>query len=102
MLFGCLKNQGTKVPIMEPKKRRNDWVVWVAAGIALPVLYVLSTGPVYWAMYHGWCPNALYDPLMGLYRPLDWACGDEGELLELLWWYRWLCAPPSPTGPGFF
>jgi|SRR5579871_1190351 len=43
----------------EPKKRRWDWRGWVAIGIALPILYVLSIGPVclfFSIMYDRW-PN---------------------------------------------
>ena len=78
----------------DPKKRRNDRVVWVAVGIALPVLYVLGSGPAYWAGTRGWVPKWLDDPLQVLYQPLERACGKEGTMHDLLWSYRNLFAPP--------
>ena len=52
----------------EPKKRWMGWPVWVAIAIALPVLYVLSSGPMIYLRNHGFVRadilNTVYQPLI--------------------------------------
>jgi hypothetical protein len=66
------------------KKRRNDWLAWVAIGIVLPVLYVLSLGPVAYLIDQGILSHNDEEYLVaGFYRPLDPIFGPDGPLWDL-------------------
>jgi hypothetical protein len=70
----------------DAKRRRGPWAL-CAFLIALPVLYVLSMGPVVWIC------NARGEPELGvaicetLYAPIDHLATHSDLILEFLRWY---------------
>jgi hypothetical protein len=74
--------------------RREQWAKWLALGLAvnLPVLYVLSFGPVCWV-----CVRAKSESgcrrIGSIYAPLLWLGIETTWAIEPLEWYMWLGAP---------
>lgn len=71
---------------MEEKRKSRPWGMWIAVGLMLlPVIYILSTGPVVWMSLHHYLPETgmLGEAIDLYYVPANW----------LLDWY-----PNSPPG----
>jgi hypothetical protein len=86
----------------EPKKwDRKRWL-WRAAWtlIALPAIYVLSSGPANWLSNRGYID---FDALMGVYDPLDTICDKNEAVSEFYSWYLrlFIKRPPPGTHLGF-
>src|SRR5436190_24248622 len=54
--------------------RRERWAKWtLAGGVGVPVMYVLSVGPLGWMASHGMLPEFVDDEFIGtVYLPLTW------------------------------
>ena len=64
-----------------PEAPRNPWVGWLVWAILVPVLYVMSSGPVFWLVEKHHLPEqavAIYIPLLGL-------SGEPDRLLQSYW-----------------
>jgi hypothetical protein len=57
--------------------------------LCLPVLYVLSTGPVLGLHWRGYLPAEV----LAIYAPLQWAAKSCEPLYEFLTWYKNLFRP---------
>ena len=75
----------------EPKKRRNDWMVWVAVGIAIPILYVLSVGPACWVCVH---TGTQFSSPPIFYWPIGVAYNSFGPFHDFMRWYLCLWVDP--------
>lgn len=65
-------------------KPRRIWPLLTAVLIGLPVLYVLSCGPVYWLQWNTEIPDWL-EPSVSFYlRPLVWMHADGPNWLHNL------------------
>lgn len=72
------------------ERKRPLWPFLTAALIGLPVLYVLSFGPVAWLSAHSLLPEELLLPVVIFYSPLIWAINSEGSprwLQYAILWY---------------
>ncbi len=58
---------------IDSKKSGSTWAVVAIFAIVLPVLYVLSSGPVWLLCMHSVISPESYD---AIYFPLDWICHD--------------------------
>ncbi|KAF0174240.1 MAG: hypothetical protein FD161_3633 [Limisphaerales bacterium] len=69
-----------------PEGPKNPWVSWLVWAILMPVLYVLSTGPVCWLVERHHLPEAA----MFIYLPLDPLPENIQELIirYMDWWNR--------------
>lgn len=75
----------------ESKKRRNGSLVWAVVAM-LPVLYVLSIGPVIWCLDHGAIPRSAEPALLTFYAPLREVYRTPGLLQKpidayIMWWH---------------
>lgn len=69
-----------------PDGPRNPWVGWLVWAILVPVLYVLSSGPVMWLASKGYWPESL----RGIYAPLGYLPDNTVDLFVryVEWWNR--------------
>ena len=67
-----------------PEGPRNPWVGWLVWAILVPVLYVLSAGPVQWLVLKEYIPGET----AVIYLPLVCLPDSIGELIQryLQWW----------------
>lgn len=74
------------------ERSRTHLVVPAVATVALPVLYVLSVGPIEWLDAKGWLPLSTYDALDAFYTPLEFLCDRSLWFRKFLVWYEslWL------------
>jgi hypothetical protein len=77
----------------EDHTRRGSFVLsWVTATvIVLPVLYVLSIGPMFRLCMQGHAPDAVKSDLPYIYGPLHWVAEHVPALAQFLheyviWW----------------
>ena len=64
---------------MSDERRRSSWIVVAAAAVLLPLLYVLSTGPIVWyESRHGPMPDVAQRTIEVVYEPIIWLM-DEYE-----------------------
>ena len=56
----------------ERRSHMGEWTLWLL--LLIPVLYVLSIGPVAWTMvhWHGPVPPQVTNAVSFVYTPLDW------------------------------
>lgn len=74
--------------------KKPGWTFWVTASVAvLPVLYVLSSGPVQWMDSHGMISDFFRALLMVIYRPLRWIDRNSESFHIALKWYVSLWMP---------
>ena len=67
-----------------PAGPRNPWVGWIVWAILVPVLYVLSVGPVQWLVLKEYLPGeAAY-----IYLPLQYLPDSAVEAIKryVVWW----------------
>ncbi len=81
----------------EDKQRSNHTTAWIVTLIALPVLYVLSWGPVLGLNYNDRIPDAAWPWLVKFYQPVIWL-NHNGPLQKPLeaynrWWMKVLSKP---------
>lgn len=71
-------------------ERRSKWpaVVWMV--LLLPVLYVLSAGPMNWVVITG---RVSHETTMKIYAPLVWVAGSQTPPGDALNWYIGLFEP---------
>jgi hypothetical protein len=91
------------IPGMSDQRRTQFWP-WIMALIALPLVYVLSSGPACWLTATGGPKHVRQDPngpvvplAMRIYCPLGYLLGDDDNARSkrlLLWWMA-LGAPPE-------
>jgi len=74
------------------ERSRTQLLVPVIAAFAIPLLYVLSLGPVEWLYDRGWLPASTYDAFDVFYGPLEFLCDRWPWFREVLVWYErlWL------------
>lgn len=66
--------------------RREGWAKWtVLASTCLPLLYVLSVGPMYWLSTRDLMPASAEKPLGILYFPLEKL---PQQIKDGLFWYQ--------------
>jgi len=65
----------------------------VVSIVLLPLLYVLSVGPVEWLVTRGYInPNsAAGEVLQGIYLPIRWLMGVSPWFKSFMTWYLRLC-----------
>ena len=84
-------------------KRRERWAKWtLAAAVALPVLYVLSIGPVAWLNTRHLMPEVLGSATKHLYDPIEWLMArGPGTVEQAIRWYArlWYADAPPPDTP---
>lgn len=79
------------------KSRRNGGGSWaVAACIAIPLLYVLSVGPVNWLDEHECIDDWCYVALRKFYNPLTRVSRSGTPIAGLLNRYAWLWTEEVP------
>ena len=59
-------------------------IVCICLLVLLPVLYVLSTGPLTWLTNNGYLSREF---TTAFYAPLRWACGKNQTVIDLIIWY---------------
>ena len=79
------------MPNDQPK--RGSWCVWMAVALALPALYVLSSGPTFWLVLMMADGGRLTTtaPELGwwvwFYQPLEWLTESSPLLRGSVRWY---------------
>ncbi len=69
------------------RERRSSLAVMLVIGVAmLPVLYVLSIGPMMWLSANGYIPPRV-SASVPLYAPLQWTADRWPAFDSLLDWY---------------
>lgn len=72
---------------MDAKRRRSNWPIWIVIAL-LPVLYVLSAGPMAWLYFYcDFGPESASLVIVRAYAPLEWAsktCPPFGQFCS---WY---------------
>lgn len=83
--------------ITEKPPVRSRAKFWILCLIGLPVLYVLSSGPVVGMMTSGKPPKAQQDFVQKVYQPVTWLSQslkmEETFEAYLLWWAKVLDRP---------
>jgi hypothetical protein len=71
-------------------------LVLVAVLVVLPILYVLSLGPIVYLVGNGAISPSLYPAVATVYWPLDWIANNVPQVGPAIVWYaeRWRTAPP--------
>jgi hypothetical protein len=84
---------------MSEQRKKPLWP-WIAALlIGLPVLYVLSRGPVEWLYVWGYLPNWTVAPMMTFYSPISWILENGPQpLKDVIHWYLDLWRNSVPPG----
>ena len=72
----------------KPKQRSGCALGFTVLVAVLPVLYVLSVGPVVWLSVHDWVPENV---LGVLYWPLDQLCRWSPTINGMVSWYVAFC-----------
>lgn len=56
----------------EKRSPMTEWLLWLV--LLVPVIYVLSIGPVAWGLVHwpGGVPVPMQEGVALVYKPLDW------------------------------
>ena len=88
-------SEGAKITTEAKDRWLSRSIVWVAITIlALPVVYVLSLGPVTWwmARYAKTSPG-IASAFESIYRPLSDTCHSSEWVCEVLTWYQYLWIP---------
>lgn len=91
----------------EPAKQ-SHFMGWTLSIVAVPVLYILSYGPVVYLINRGTIPHPLPKVLVGFYKPWVWLYHDTSLRNPLgtyiYWWInaaraasKPLAPPPSPS-----
>jgi hypothetical protein len=84
--------------------RRERWAKWTAVGslIGIPVLYVLSIGPVFWFQSRGMVPASVNATLDEFYIPVGWVLTyGPKPITDFFDWYLPLWVPTLTfSGPG--
>lgn len=76
------------------EKRKPLWPKIVATVLLLPVLYVLSAGPVQGLYERGMIPKLILPVVQGFYYPLMWLeMHGPRWFHEAMRWYFGLCSP---------
>jgi hypothetical protein len=77
------------MPDADSDKRERSPAVVIAAIVLplLPLLYVLSMGPVHWLAKHGYLNGAVAGWLEWFYEPLEYAATVDA-ISDVLIWYR--------------
>ncbi len=87
----------------EDKQRSNHTTAWVVTLIALPVLYVLSWGPMMGLGYNRTIPKTADTWLEKFYQPVWWLYYNTPLKKPLdayvCWWINVLWKPVSPAVP---
>lgn len=78
-------------------------LVLVAVLVVLPMLYVLSTGPVVWMAHSGFISESLIPVIGVIYAPLEWVAHNVpvvGPALDqyVEWWQPANSVPTPPAG----
>jgi hypothetical protein len=78
-------------------------LVLIAVLIVLPMLYVLSTGPMVWMVHNGLISTSLVPILSVIYAPLEWVAHNVpviGPAIEnyVSWWRPANSALAPPSG----
>lgn len=71
----------------EPRGPTNLWVRFLMWAVVAPLLYVLSTGPMYWLAARGYLPGEL---VLILYFPLFWFFGADFTDLMVRYVHWWV------------
>jgi hypothetical protein len=85
-------------------ERGGGWIISAGIVMLLPVLYVLSIGPVVFLRDRCYLPGA--DSIMLVYYPLDWSASASPALTHLfnsyleLWIVQKRVARPAPPPPA--
>ena len=71
--------------------KSHAWLWTIAVIIALPLLYVLSIGPMIYLTKKGYLPESIADKMETFYQPLGWLADHTslvGEPLDAYagWW----------------
>ena len=73
------------------------WSVTISAALALlPILYVLSCGPLYWLTCEGWVPVRAY---VAFVDPIDRVLEKDGALYDSIVSYIRVWHAGQPPGP---
>lgn len=86
--------------LAEPKKPSSGWAVWMAAVIALPILYALSAGPICWLENRQLLGRPVRDILWEIYGPWRAVFGPKAPLDSIGWQYVRLFQQPDPAAPA--
>lgn len=80
-----------------PAGPRNPWVGWLVWVILVPLLYVLSFGPVCWLVEKGYLPREAYS----IHAPLSYLPDAVTSRIELYldWWVPRLPIKDAPISP---
>ena len=83
--------------ITEKPPVRSRAKMWILCAIALPVLYVLSAGPVVGMLTNDTIPKAQQEWVQKVYQPVTWLSHSlklDGPFeAYLLWWAKVLDKP---------
>jgi hypothetical protein len=81
-------------------KRRERWAkLSLAAVVSLPVLYVLSIGPVAWLNTRHRMPESVSRAIKHAHDPIDWLMAHSPKPFDnAIRWYAqlWYASPPPP------
>jgi hypothetical protein len=81
-------------------KRRERWAKRIlAAVLSLPVLYVLSIGPVAWLKTRQRMPESVCRAIKHVHDPIDWLMAHSPKPIDhAIRWYAqlWYSSPPPP------
>ncbi len=87
----------------EDKQPSNHTTAWIVTLIALPVLYVLSWGPVLGMWNNGTIPQATFLWVYKFYKPVIWLYDKSPRWMSLDaygdWWIDVLHKPIIPAVP---
>lgn len=80
-----------------PEGPKNPWVRWFVWVILVPVLYVLSFGPVVWVVNRGYLPREA----VVIYTPLSYLPDAIWSPIEryLDWWVPRMIIRDAPISP---
>lgn len=95
---GCLAGgSGCAIYQLTDQRKRSSVGFWATVILLLlPVLYVLSTGPVAWLHAHHALPGWAFEPIEWAYSPLSALLQGNGPFSSLLLWYLLLWVDPAP------
>lgn len=56
---------------MEEQRKSKPWSIWIVVALVLPVVYVLSAGPLHWVDCQGGFHPVVRNAIMTFYTPLQ-------------------------------
>jgi hypothetical protein len=73
---------------MSEVRKKPGMAFWAAVALIVVVFYVLSIGPVAWAIRKPWFPTWLNGPVHITYWPITWIEGNGPQpIRSVLGWY---------------